>query len=88
MFSKTLSFKVIKSQGCVVNPLPSNKILDQSNMKDFADDKINMTYKMNFVIERVENIVRKGENAVYQHLLLLPQCFKRPLCQGYSVKSQ
>ena len=29
------------------------------------------------VFDRVENIVRKGENAVYQHFLLLPQCFKK-----------
>ena len=27
------------------------------------------------VFDRVENILGKGENAVYQHYLLLPQCF-------------
>ena len=43
--------------------------------EDFADDKINMTYKMNFVLERVENIFGKGENAGYQHFLLPPKCF-------------
>ena len=65
------------------NPLPNDKTLDQSSLKDFADDKMNATYKMNFAMERVENIVGKGENAGYQHFLLFPQCFqKRPLCQG------
>ena len=27
------------------------------------------------VLDRVENIVGKGENAGYQHFLLFPQCF-------------
>ena len=40
-----------------------NKILDQSNIKDFADNKINVTRKLNFNLGRVENIVGKGENA-------------------------
>ena len=29
------------------------------------------------VFDSVENIVRKGENACYQHFLLLPQCFEK-----------
>ena len=29
------------------------------------------------VFDRVENIVGKGENAVYQHFLLFPQCFEK-----------
>ena len=29
------------------------------------------------VFDRVENIVGKGENAYYQHFLLLPQCFEK-----------
>ena len=28
--------------------------------------------------DRVENTVGKGENADYQHFLLLPQCFSKP----------
>ena len=47
----------------IYNFLPNDKILDQSNLKDFADDKINGTYKFNFLKGRVENIVGKGENA-------------------------
>ena len=52
------------------NSLPSDKGLDQSNLKDFADDKINVTYVTNFVLRRVENIVGKGKYAGYQHFLL------------------
>ena len=33
-----------------------------------------MTQKFKFALGRVENIVGKGENAGYQHLLLFPQC--------------
>ena len=51
----------------------TKKISDQSNLKDFADDKINVTYKMNLFMGRVENSVGKGENAGYQHFLLFPQ---------------
>ena len=29
------------------------------------------------VFDRVEKIVRKGENAGYQHFLLFPQCFEK-----------
>ena len=35
-----------------------------------------MVESLNFVMARVENILVKGENAGYQHFLLLPQCFQ------------
>ena len=41
-----------------------------------------MTEKLKFVLERVENIVGKGENAGYQHFLLFPQCFQKASFQG------
>ena len=34
--------------------------------------------KLKFVMERVENIVGKGENAGYQHFLHFPPCFQKP----------
>ena len=43
--------------------LPNNKILDWSKMKVFEDDKIKVLEMMIFVIDRVENIVGKEENA-------------------------
>ena len=39
--------------------LPNNKILDLSKLKGFADDKINVTKKLKFVLGRVENIGKR-----------------------------
>ena len=39
----------------------------------FADDNLNAE----FFLDRVENIVVKGENADYQHFLLFSQCFRK-----------
>ena len=61
----------------LINPLPSDKTLDQSKLKAFADDKIKGTEKLKVVHGPVENIVGKGENAGYQHFLLYPQCFQK-----------
>ena len=60
-----------------VNSLANDKILDHSSLKDLADDTINVTYKMNLEIRRVENSVGKGKNAGYQHLLYFPHCFQK-----------
>ena len=38
--------------------------------------------KLILVLLRVENIVRKGENAGYQHFLLFTQCFQKPSHSG------
>ena len=56
----------------LVNSLPNDKISNWSRLKAFADDKINVTEKLKFVLRRAENIVEKGENAGYQHFLLFP----------------
>ena len=75
--------------GCTIwfIPLPNDKILDRSKMKDLAENKIYMTQKLNFVLGRLENIVGKGENAGHQHFLLFPQCFQM-LCFSGSFKSE
>ena len=39
-----------------------------------------MTENLKFVLERVENIMGKGENAGYQHFLI--QCFQKAPFQG------
>ena len=57
-------------------------VLDQSKLKAFADNQIDMTEKLEFVLERVENFVEKGENAGYQHFLLFPQCFQKTSYTG------
>ena len=62
--------------------LPHYKILGQSKLKVFAGDKINVAEKFWFILERVENIVGKGENAGHQHFLLFPQCFQKAFFTG------
>ena len=42
--------------------------------------KINVTEKLKLPVllrSQVENIVRKGKNACYQHFLLFPPCFQK-----------
>ena len=65
-----------------LNSLPNVKSLEKSNLLDFAQDKINVTHKMNFVVGSVEDIVGKGDNAGYQHCLLFPQCFQNVSLSG------
>ena len=60
-----------------INPLPDDKIKNFSKFKAFADDKIMVTQILKFVLGRIENIVGKRENAVYQHFLLFPLCFQK-----------
>ena len=46
-------------------------------MKAYVDNKTNVSEKWKYVLGRVENIVGKGENAGYQHLLLFPTWFSK-----------
>ena len=55
-----------------INSLPNQKILDWSELKAFAEDKICVTQILNFFLRRVENIVGKEENVDYKHFLLFP----------------
>ena len=68
-------------QACL-NSLPNKKILGQSKVKAFADDKINLTEKLKFVLGRVKSIVGQGENAGYQHFSFSHNVFKRLFIQG------
>ena len=55
------------------------KILYLSKFKAFADNNIDVSKTLIFVLGRVENIVGNGENAGYRHFLLFPQCFQKPV---------
>ena len=57
--------------------LPYDKILDKFKLKELADDKIDKTQKLKFVLRSKENIVGKGENCGYQHFLLFPTMFSK-----------
>ena len=61
------------------NPLPNKKNIDWSKLEALADNNLKVVKRI-FVLDRVENIVGKGENAGYQHFLLFYQCFQKPSC--------
>ena len=65
-----------------LNSLPNDKISDKSKLKAIADDKLKVIKMAKFVLDKVENIVGKEENAGYQHFLLFPQCFPKVFLQG------
>ena len=48
-----------------LNSLPNVKFLDRFKLKALADDKINVTEQLKFVLGRVENIMGKVENASF-----------------------
>ena len=67
-----------------INTLPNDNILPLSKLKEFADDKINVTGKMKICLRKVRKHYGKGEDAGYQDLLFLFShiVFKRLLFQG------
>ena len=76
-FSKNREAKI-----SIFRSLPNNKILDTSELKAFADDKIILTQKLKFDLGWVENMVGKG----YQHFHVFPQCFQRSSSSSESLK--
>ena len=68
-------FPVPQTSSIFFRSLPNDKFLKKTKFKPFADDKINVTQNMKFWLERIRNIVVKGENASYQYFILFPQCF-------------
>ena len=62
--------------------LPNDNISDWSKFKAFADDQVCVSKSLKFILERVENIIGKGENAGNQHFLLFPKCFQKALSSG------
>ena len=67
------------SKHCI-NSLPNDKILDWFKLKAFADDNLKVIKMIIYVLDNIQNIVGKGENAGYQHFLLFPNCFQKPFC--------
>ena len=60
-----------------VNPLPDDKFLDSSKLKEFADDNFKFNENGRKLSKPVENTVGKGEIARYEQFLLFPQCFQK-----------
>ena len=62
----------------IIFTLPNGKIQTGSNSKHLQTKKSKAVHMMKFLLDMIENIVGKGENAGYQHFLLFPQCFQKP----------
>ena len=79
-----------------INSFPNDNFFGLEGIQSFCDNKLNVakimisaflksrnvTEKLKTVLGRVENIVRKGENAGYQHFLLFPQSFQKTSFSG------
>ena len=63
------------------NPFPHEKILDQTKLKAFADNKLKVSKIIISVFDRVENIVGKGEIACTSNFSFSHNVFKRLLSQ-------
>ena len=56
--------------------------MQQSKFKTLADNKIKVNERLKFALERVENIVGKGESAGYQNFLPFLHCFQMRTLMG------
>ena len=84
ILSSAISFNLNKSKNLSFgrfNSLQNNKILHQSKLKTFADDKLNVTQMIITVFDRVENIVGKGEVVCTSKFSFSNYVFKRLLSQ-------
>ena len=59
-----------------INPLPDDKILDWSKLKELADDNFIFDINGRKFSKQVENTGEKGEIAHYEQFFLFPQCFQ------------
>ena len=60
-----------------LNPLPDDRNLDWSKLKQSADDTFEFDANSRKFSKLVENTVGKGEIARYEQFLLFPQCFQK-----------
>ena len=62
---------------------PNNTILGWSKLKAFADDNVNVTQKLKFVLGRIEKNIRYKKILVTGILSLSKNVFKSLLFKGY-----
>ena len=60
-----------------VNPLPDDKMLDRSKLKQSADDNFEFDVNSRKLSKLVQNTVDKGEIARDEQFLLFPQCSQK-----------
>ena len=61
----------------MLNSFPKWKILDSSNLKEFAEDNFNFDEHGRKFCKQVENTVGKGGIACYEEFLLFTQCVQK-----------
>ena len=81
---KRVENRVDKTEENAVNPLPDDKILNWSKLKQSADDNFEFDVNSRKFSKLVENTVGKGEIARYEQFLLFPQCFQKACFPGAS----
>ena len=64
------------------NPLPDDKILDRSKLKQSADHNFKFHENSRKFSKQVEKTVGKGEIARYEQFLLFPQGFQKAVSRG------
>ena len=88
MFHKHILFVLFNLSSANAFSLVWSKILSHGNgLQNLVGDIIermgkqqdNVAKMVTSVFYRKESILGKGENAAYQHFLLFPQCFQKPL---------
>ena len=62
-----------------INPLPDDKILNRSKLKESAGNNFKFHENSRKFSKQVENTVGKGEIAHYEQFLLFSQCFQKGL---------
>ena len=62
----------------------TTKFCDMTKLKAFADKKLDVAKMTISLFDSLENTVGKRENAGYQHLLFVLQCFQKPSSFGSS----
>ena len=70
-----LSQNIRKLRYYYFNSIPKNNFLDWIKFKAFAD-KLDIAKLMISILDRIEHVVGKGENAGYKHFVLFPRCFQ------------
>ena len=68
----------------MINPLPDDKILHSSKLKEFADDNFKFDENGRKLSKWVENTVGNGEIARNEQFLRFPQCFQKVCFSGAS----
>ena len=82
LWSKGLVEKHLLVLCRIINPLPDDKILDSSKLKEFADDNFKFDENGRNLSKRVENTVGKGKIARYEQFSFSHSVFIRFVSQG------